>query len=213
MANLSLLGLYAIDPGLFSSMSYPEALDFDTLTDNIMMECAELEVIYPDPGFMAAAIAKWSRKEVEIWNHLYETQHYDYNPIWNKDGTITETEKETRDLAHGETSGRDISTTNTENTSGTTTHAVNAFNAGAYTDQSRDTSSASVTGQTRTDDDLRVDGTDTGTVTREYARVEKGNIALTTTQQMIREEREIAEFNLYDYIVQSFKRRFCLLIY
>ena len=40
-----------------------------------------------------------------------------------------------------------------------------------------------------------------------------GNIGVTTTQQMIEEERRVSEFNIADYIIDSFKRRFCLLIY
>ena len=40
-----------------------------------------------------------------------------------------------------------------------------------------------------------------------------GNIGVTTTQQMIEEERRVSQFNIYDYIIESFKRRFCLLIY
>lgn len=40
-----------------------------------------------------------------------------------------------------------------------------------------------------------------------------GNIGVTTTQQMIEEERRVVKFNVMDYIIDSFKRRFCLLIY
>ena len=40
-----------------------------------------------------------------------------------------------------------------------------------------------------------------------------GNIGVTTTQQMIEEERRVSQFNISDYIIESFKRRFCLLIY
>ena len=40
-----------------------------------------------------------------------------------------------------------------------------------------------------------------------------GNIGITTTQQMVEEERRVSEFNISDYIIDSFKRRFCLLIY
>ena len=40
-----------------------------------------------------------------------------------------------------------------------------------------------------------------------------GNVGATTTQQMIEEERRVSQFNIYDYIIESFKRRFCLLIY
>lgn len=40
-----------------------------------------------------------------------------------------------------------------------------------------------------------------------------GNIGVTTSQEMIEAERKVAEFNIIDYIVQSFKRRFCILVY
>lgn len=39
-----------------------------------------------------------------------------------------------------------------------------------------------------------------------------GNIGV-TTQQMIEEERRVSKFNMTDYIIESFIRRFCLLIY
>ena len=40
-----------------------------------------------------------------------------------------------------------------------------------------------------------------------------GNIGVTTTQQMIEEQRDVVKFNIIDYIIESFKRRFCLLVY
>lgn len=40
-----------------------------------------------------------------------------------------------------------------------------------------------------------------------------GNIGVTTSQQMIKEQREVVEFNITDYIIESFIKRFCLLIY
>lgn len=40
-----------------------------------------------------------------------------------------------------------------------------------------------------------------------------GNIGVTTTQKMIEEERRVSGFNIYDYIADSFKKRFCILVY
>lgn len=40
-----------------------------------------------------------------------------------------------------------------------------------------------------------------------------GNIGVTTTQKMITEQRGVVKFNIIDYIIDSFKRRFCLLVY
>ena len=40
-----------------------------------------------------------------------------------------------------------------------------------------------------------------------------GNIGVTTTQQMIGEQRSVVKFNMMDYIIESFIKRFCLLVY
>lgn len=56
-------------------------------------------------------------------------------------------------------------------------------------------------------------GDETGN-TKEILETERhGNIGVTTTQQMIREEREVAEFDVIQYIINDFKSRFCLLVY
>jgi hypothetical protein len=68
--------------------------------------------------------------------------------------------------------------------------------------------------QTTTGTDNRTQtGTDTGTVDTTYTDTEYGNIGVTMTQQMIEAERELVRFNIYDVIIESFKQRFCLLIY
>lgn len=40
-----------------------------------------------------------------------------------------------------------------------------------------------------------------------------GNIGVTTTQKLIKEQRSIELFNLYDIIIEDFKMRFCILVY
>lgn len=40
-----------------------------------------------------------------------------------------------------------------------------------------------------------------------------GNIGVTTTQEMIKQEREVDMFNLYDIIIADFKAKFCILVY
>lgn len=40
-----------------------------------------------------------------------------------------------------------------------------------------------------------------------------GNIGVTTTQQMIMQQRDIVKFNIYDYIVGQFKENFCVMIW
>ena len=98
-----------------------------------------------------------------------------------------------------------------------------------YQHESRDTEDSTTTEDSTDTQDLdrnvTVDGsgtsketekdtrnrTDTGTIEHKTRRT--GNIGVTTSQQMIREEREIDLFNIYDQITQDFKRRFCVLVY
>lgn len=40
-----------------------------------------------------------------------------------------------------------------------------------------------------------------------------GNIGVTTTQEMIKQEREIADFDIYKFIVEDYKKEFCIMVY
>lgn len=217
---LSILGFYNYDHSIFQEMQLPVGINPDLVQSSILMECAELEIIYSNFDVMKAAIGYWSRKELPIWQHLKETTEYKYNPIWNKDGIITETE--TRDLTKTDThSGNDKTTTTTDQTreaekTNNDYTDVSAYDASSYVNRDyihgKETNDA---GAMKEVSDLahglKVTGKDTGTVTN--TREEHGNIGVTTTQQMIKEEREIATFNIIDYIVESFKKRFCILVY
>ena len=40
-----------------------------------------------------------------------------------------------------------------------------------------------------------------------------GNIGVTSSQQLIKEQREIADFSIIRFMTESFKKRFCLMVY
>ena len=220
-ATMSLLGLYQADPTLFDNLELPEGLELDTLRDNMICELAELEVLYPDPVFMKSAIGFWSKKQLHVWTELYETLLYDYNPIWNKDGTKTETRDlaGTEDVTDGNTHSHDItSTRNLAHTDdSTTTESVFGFNSSTAADANKtvldmDTSDSETVKDAGSSSDSRSidrDTTDTGTVTT----TEQGNIGVTSTQSLIKEQREVVQFNVYDYIIADFRKRFCLMVY
>ena len=127
---MDLIGLYQFDNTLFDDFHLPEALQDqkDMLIDNLLMETAEREVIYPDVGFMKSAIDRWSLKQCPIWEKLYETTQYEYNPIWNVDGTVVED----RDLGgtdyltddHTTTRTHTDTITRTNNNTDTRTHGL-----------------------------------------------------------------------------------------
>ena len=93
------------------------------------------------------------------------------------------------------------------------TGKVTAFNSATLTDKNQNIGTNSAT--------------DTETASTQYGKTKQesfnktdsetirahGNIGVTTTMQMIREQRDIVKFNLYDIITEEFKLRFCVLVY
>lgn len=123
-ANLSIMGLYNNDNSIFDLMAFPD--DFtdaqkQTTVENILIDCAELEVLYPNPTVMKNIIAIWSKKEKPYWNRVYQASQAQYNPIENYRRTETETVEDDRTEQH---SGQDVnaaSGTDTDARTGTET--------------------------------------------------------------------------------------------
>lgn len=247
-ATLSLMGMYEYDNTILDFFHYPdkwETVDKDVFVNKLLLDTAELEVLYPDANIFKTAIKYWSAAEVQNWNKLYDTTVLDYNPIWNKDGTVTETEKHIKnnnytDVTDGTIADHSstIGNQSTESSGNENTDTTNNTNEKNYV-FGFNSESAAQSGETVTDDtgstntdrsensttnsSANTDATTTNNtnfkhdekenIDREYTRTEQGNIGITTTQQMINEEREVDKFNLMDYIIDRFKQRFCLLVY
>lgn len=187
--TMSILGLYRANPTLFDNMvlPYPDVdLNKEMLINNLLVECAEYEILYTDPDFMKWAINQWSAKEINVWNKLMETTKFDYDPIANYDRNETWT-----DTGHNKTK---------TTPKGTVTYSETGYNtATGFKDTNK----------------VENGGTNEAENWNEVKRTGRayGNIGVTTTQQMIEQERETDKFNIYDVIIESFKNRFCLLIY
>lgn len=202
-ATISILGLYNEDNTIFETMQVPSSdhLDKDTLIHNILMDCAELEALYTDPDFMKFAITEWSKARLHVWQALANTMDYEYNPIWNKDVHDEEYIKNTRDES------RTYSDQASNSSNGTTTNQGVAFNSNSFEDREKDISSGSMSS---TDNSTTRDA-GYNDQTRNYTS--QGNQGVTSTQQLIQEEREVSKFSLYDIIITEFKTHFCLLVY
>lgn len=253
--NLSPLGLYEWDSTLFDLMQIPSALNRDTLVKNLLAQTAELEVLYPNPVVLKNLIGVWSAKNIDIWNRLYATTQYDYNPIENYNRYETGSDSGTGSTTHSGTDGRTESITEggseTENTTSNIEQGGQDTVTGADTkghwiagfDSQPSGSDDGLVKQTRDQDDATTetqygrteDGT--GSRTTNFGKTDSiqesktygqqiattnegehelhahGNIGVTTTQKLIREQRDVDLFNLYDIIIEDFKMRFCILVY
>lgn len=228
-ATLSVLGLYTYYPKLFEDMSFPEALDKDAFVEQLLFETAELEVLYSNPEFFKAALLAWSKAQLPIWTKLYESTILEFNPLWNKDAYYEESEKETRDLSDTHTT-RDTGTIKTDGKSsaskttdfdGDTKTRVAGFNSESEAlrdhvvedDTTKETESSSGSSTDTLNTNRAEAGTDTGTIERVHTRREYGNIGVTTSTALLNEYRDFVKFNIYDKMIEDFKKRFCLLVY
>lgn len=201
-ALLSVLGLYNYDNTLFDRLVLPEGVDKDIIIENILSECAEVEVLYSDPEYMKYAIGVWSNKELPTWYRLLRTSELEYNPLYNVDAT--EYTKETRDLKQNETG---VNTSN-DTSNSSNTHKVNGFNESGLTDAEKDEASGTNASSLNTN----INKTDKGDIITEHRRY--GNIGVTMSQQLVKAELDLVpELNVINYIIDSFRNRFCLLVY
>ena len=140
-AKLSILGLYNWDNTIFDLMVFPvwDQNEFSTeeknlVINNIMAECAELEILYPNPVVMKNMIGLWSAKEQPTWNRIYRVALNEYDPLEN----YHRTEHATETLDHSDThSGNDVNrASGTDSTTGgfTDTNSGNDVNQASGTD-------------------------------------------------------------------------------
>ena len=80
---LSLLGLYRYDPSILDELVLPDAVDRSDLIDNLLVETAELEIIYPEPEIMRQIIGSWSRARLTVWNRVALVLTKNYDPFIN----------------------------------------------------------------------------------------------------------------------------------
>ena len=198
--TMNLLSLYNYDESLFDNLVLPEGIDKDTLVNNLLLDTVSQEVLYADPDIMKQAIGMWSKKELPVWQRLKDTLDIrgTYNPIYNYDRNEEITNDHTSNTTESENH-------NTNKGTDTTKVSQGSFNSNDLT-------------QVNQQDNILGSGNDeTGrdrfTGDHTFNAHLYGNIGVTTTQEMIREELSIDEINILDYIIDSFKKRFILSVY
>lgn len=210
---------------LFKNLILPEGIDKDTLVGNILMTGGEFEVAYADPYFMQNLIGVWSKKWNRTFTKWIDALSIEYSPLENYDRT-EEWEDDTKNTlnntrTHNNQDKRTLNTENkrTLNTGNTTTEEVSAYDSSNYQPSKKVTSSDTGT------DTMNNTGTDTvdysGTIkddggssgnAKHKGRIH-GNIGVTTSQQMLQSELDIAQWNLYEHITDIFLKEFVIGIY
>ena len=136
----------------------------------------------------------------EIYNNEYTTKVsmllMDYNPIENYNSSETETSTSENTTTSGNENTTTTTTSSTTENSGETTNKVSPYDSENFSNDnnsnSSNTSTVNGTDSTSISDSGNISSN--GTVTRTLTR--KGNIGVTTTQQMIESEYELRAKNL-----------------
>lgn len=192
-SQMSIMGLYNFNSDIFSGFQVPEGMDKEIAIQEIIMACAELELIYPSYTIMKLAIQNWTVAELPIWTRALRDMTIEYNPIWNVDGTETETiERELSGSVRNNTTAESIASGK----------AYNQDNVAEWAERDKDSGSGESEGE----------NSESETITTTKTR--GGNIGVTMTQQMLNADLDmLPRLNPYRFIADSFKNRFCLLVY
>lgn len=212
-ATLSILGMLDSYPELFSNLKLPDGIDRNNVVDAICIDCTELELLYPEPETLQYAIGVWSTVELPIWEKLKATTEYVYNPIENYDRHEEYTDTDTNNGTVESKLNQTSTGKNNETDSGSTITKTTAYNSDSAKETGRTEDSGTRGNTTEGSTNSTENATTNNSRTVKHTAHLHGNIGVTSSQQMITEERDIVQFSVINHIVQSFKFRFCLLVY
>ena len=220
MAKITLIGMYNFDSTLFDGLGLPEGIEKDLVVDQILERSGEFEALYSNLDFMKQRISMWGRKHYFTFDKWIKALHIEYDPLNNYDR-----KEEYEDIRKGNETGTTTGTgsstssgsTSPAATTSTNTNEVSAYDSASYQPHEKNTNSL-VVNNAGTDSSSSTSST-SSTDTKENEETIKhtahlyGNIGVTTSQQMLQSELDIARFNVYGQIADLFVQDFCIMLY
>lgn len=179
----------ALNKSIFDSFTLPEGIDAETVKESIMFEAGDFGVVYADLDYMIDAIGMWCRK----WNYTFakwlKAISVEYEPLENY-----------RRTEHWDDTGSN------SGTSKTTGSNQNDYKVTTYENDT-------LHQRDRTNDSGTSNTDASGSYANKRDGLAYGNIGVTTSQQMLESELEVARWNLIEQITDMFIRDFCILVY
>lgn len=191
--HFTLGGMYAYDNTIFDDAVFPDGIDRDTLIFVIMDMAGNNVCRYSSPAKLKKAITVFFKKNEYKFQGLIETTTFDYDPLVNYDLTITEKR----------TAAGNEKTESSASDHGTGESRVSGYDSSSYVPDSQNTTSASGNSAGNRDYNDSVD----------VVRTESGDNSARSTQYMIREQREIVNFNVYEEIASDFEDDITIPVY
>lgn len=193
-AKITLIGLYrwlnAENIDLFDAFkSLPEGIDKETLVNLILTEGGEFEPLYADANMMKGQIELFVSQHMRTFTKWVKALAIEYNPLENYDRM-----EDWTDENHN-------SASSSGNIGGSNTNSVSAYDTNEMSPHDSSVSSSNSNSNGSSDGN----STHTGRT--------HGNIGVTTSQQMLQSELDIARFNIYQQICDLFIDELLLAVY
>lgn len=239
-ASLSIYGLYTYDNTIFDNLVLPADFTDDERNDTIMTilaECSDMALLYPDWDFMKMLIGVWSKNELLIWTKMLQSERIEFNPIENYDrhetltrsiqsGSQEDDSRQSTSTGHGSRqdssqSGSSAGTVgSTKGMTGQTAYDSDTIkDTGRSTGESQSSTTSADTSTGESTERSAAQAAESGQRTTKSQGVETvtnhthGNIGVTQAADMLERYREVSDFCTIDFIVKSFRDRFCVQVY
>lgn len=234
-AKITLIGLYSYDDTIFDTMSLPEVeietdengnhiavtVEKNVVINNMLLRYGEFEVLYPNPDFFKVAVKAVSDSLQPTFKRWIKAWNIEYNPLYNfdryeKQTDNTESKSELNGEMHNNRSDSSDGIDNTNN-GNTSTTSVTPYESDALhtqsqiTDDGHDNRTIHSSGADKSDSTNKSTGNEKTDVNHDGHLY--GNIGVTTSQQMLRDELDVSRWNIYDEIAKCFARELIIPVY
>lgn len=206
-----------MDDTLFSNLETllpANRYDPAIVKDLIMIECGDLFPYYQVPTYLKVQIENFFARYKEQFTRAWDALYSDYNPIENYDRleawSDSHSQSSSESLSQSSSESVSAQTSSSDSTSSSATGDISAFNASTLQPQSASAGAAATVGNTKNETKGNSQSK-RDTIYQEMAldshrgRIH-GNIGTMTTQSMINSSLELANYDIYLWVVTLFRK-------
>ena len=216
---MTLNELYKLDSKILGSMVLPclshsgilrgREWHEDVLRPNILLQCGQFGTLHTTPESFKNELEMWSKMRCSVWHDILNTTVQEYNLIHNYERF--EELEETRTGTGTSTGNSTTSVGSNSDVTSTATVSTSAYNSAQFEPKDRTTGSVENHAETDTTDKSEITSTSSDTFKRKSKIY--GNVGVTTAQEMLEAERKLVQLNIVQFIIDDFKKYFCILLY
>lgn len=226
-AKITLIGMWnyqksVYNDDIFEGLTLPEDISKSDVVANIMLEGGEFEVLYADANMMKIAITNFGKKWARTFTKWVEALDIEYNPLENY--RREERHLEEYNYQDDENGGHQIdigdttTTTDSEVRQSDANNSISAYNSDTMRDDTKTqtiskVNSGNVTNVQDHSESLTDSNHKAGESTRSTDSLVFGNIGVTTSQQMLQAELDVARFNVIQQITDLFITELTIPVY